>query len=354
MLAEESVLQAIFDRFPDPVLLVREGKIAYCNPPANLEGLKAGDCPPWELEGTEGQGRPAVLMGELRGRPCRIHIQPLENGLLLMVRAEPEGVPLPALERVTFQLRQEMTGLSAALQRMFPQGGEKRAEQQKKYMAAASQGLCRLLRLTGHLEFLSIPDKELYQPAPLDLAGFCHSLARQVESVCRSAGRTFSYELEESSLITVGDEALLTRLLLDLLSNALRAAGPEGTAGLRLGRRRNRAVVTVWNSGKEADLSRIFAGPEGTPPLEPGAGLGLGLSAARRIAALHGGTLMMESSPEKGLRAVLSLPIRRPEEGMQLRSPQADYRGGFPTLLVELSNVLPAELYDPEEMENLR
>ena len=69
-------------------------------------------------------------------------------------------------------------------------------------------------------------------------------------------------------------------------------------------------------------------------------------------AALHGGTVMVASREGDGLRVVVSLPIRD-TAGMFLRAPAASYDpyGGFSPLLLELSDVLPAELYRPEDVE---
>ena len=116
-------------------------------------------------------------------------------------------------------------------------------------------------------------------------------------------------------------------------------------------RTRGRALLTVWDSGgglQESDLSRLFGG--GPKSLDPREGLGLGLDAVRRAARLHGGVVMVEGRPEEGLRCVVSLPIRAPEGESTLRTPRADYSGGFSPVLVELSDVLPLELFLPEEL----
>ena len=142
-------------------------------------------------------------------------------------------------------------------------------------------------------------------------------------------------------------------MLLALLSNAMKAAGPGGKLGLRLARSGQRAVLTVWdgeNGLAEGDLSLLFGGePDGG---RAGTGLGTGLESVRRIAALHGGTVMVASREGDGLRVVVSLPIRD-TAGMFLRAPAASYDpyGGFSPLLLELSDVLPAELYRPEDVE---
>lgn len=140
------------------------------------------------------------------------------------------------------------------------------------------------MRLADHLEFADARDQDLYRPAPLDMAGFCRELFREVESVCAMSGYRFSYETELVTLLTVGDEALLRRLVLSLVSNAMKAAGAGGALGARLAKRRGRAVLTVWDRGKglEAeDLARLFGGEARGVSMDPGEGLGLGLEAVR-------------------------------------------------------------------------
>ena len=109
--------------------------------------------------------------------------------------------------------------------------------------------------------------------------------------------------------------------------------------------------------GQSLEVSRLFValGTAGSgdlaPSLSPRRGLGLGLELVRRGVRLHGGVLLAEPRPEGGLRWVISLPIRRPEGGGLLRTPRSDYSGGFSPLLVELSDVLPMEVFLPEELQ---
>ena len=84
-------------------------------------------------------------------------------------------------------------------------------------------------------------------------------------------------------------------------------------------------------------------GPDSEPIYRSGGGLGVGLSAARQIAALHGGAVMLESRSGKGVRAAFSLPVQPPEGCGTLRtpSPVGDVTGGFSPVLVELADLLP-------------
>ena len=146
------------------------------------------------------------------------------------------------------QFRQQMNNLSAAIQLLTPVVREKAGPQYDPYLAILHQSLYRLIRMVGNLEYLELPEGELpLREGTLDLAGLCRELGEQVSPLTALAGIRFSYEEEIGSLLTHGDGAQLRRLLLNLIANAVRAAGEGGESGLRLARRGGRAVLTVWD-----------------------------------------------------------------------------------------------------------
>ena len=233
------------------------------------------------------------------------------------------------------QFRQQMNNLSAAIQLLTPVVREKAGPQYDPYLAILHQSLYRLIRMVGNLEYLELPEGEL-------------PLGEQVSPLTALAGIRFSYEEEIGSLLTHGDGAQLRRLLLNLIANAVRAAGEGGESGLRLARRGGRAVLTVWDNGPgflpETDERELLQRP---------GSLGLGLKVARRIAALHGGSIVFEQREERGSRAIVSLPLRPPEPGELLKTPRMgfDGSGGFSDTLIELAGVLPYRAFFPEDVE---
>lgn len=243
------------------------------------------------------------------------------------------------------QMRQHMANLVAATHLLTPVVRESGSPRYDQYLAIANQSIYRLLRLINHLELSQtltgggVP----YHPAPLDLAGLCREIADEITPLAELAGVNFRYESEVTSLLTTGDSALLRRLLLGLFSNALQAAGEGGEAGLHLQKQKGRAILTVWDSGP--GLTEEALARDDT--------LGLGLGIIRELAALHGGAVMLESRPERGVRAMCSLPLHPPEHGA-LRTPAApkwDLDGGFSPVLIELSSVLPYSAFLPDDLE---
>ncbi|HET8723027.1 MAG TPA: ATP-binding protein [Anaeromyxobacteraceae bacterium] len=112
-------------------------------------------------------------------------------------------------------------------------------------------------------------------------------------------------------LVVVADAARLERILVNLLSNALKYS-PEGTrVRVEAEARGGRVVVSVADQGPgipESDLPRLFerffrGAGEGRAK-----GAGLGLYGARLLVEAHGGTLRAENAPEGG--AIFRVELR--------------------------------------------
>lgn len=259
------------------------------------------------------------------------------------------GESRPSATLLLTQMRQHVSNLMAATHLLTPVVRESSEGKYDQYLAIMNQSFYRLLRLMNHMEFFqSLEDGDLpYHPRSLDLAGLCHETAIETESLANMAGVSFRYESELTSLITTGDGNLLRRMLLGLFSNALQAAGPGGEAGLHLAKQRDRAILTVWDNGPG-----LCTGNDVELVNSPEAGMGMGLRIVRNLAALHGGAVMLESRPQRGLRAVVSLPIQPPGPGaLRTPAPKWDLNGGFPPVLVELADLLPYEAFLPADLE---
>ncbi|MCY7301326.1 MAG: HAMP domain-containing histidine kinase [Ilumatobacteraceae bacterium] len=117
--------------------------------------------------------------------------------------------------------------------------------------------------------------------------------------------------VESSSAWVAADAALLLRLVRNLVDNALRHA--HQAVRITVGVEGDAARMRVWNDGApipEGDRDRIFEPftrlDEARTTDEGGAGLGL--SIARRVTELHGGTLVVGSS-DTGAEFIASLPL---------------------------------------------
>jgi two-component system sensor histidine kinase ResE len=118
-------------------------------------------------------------------------------------------------------------------------------------------------------------------------------------------------------LPVVGDPDRLVQLLLVLVDNASRHSPPGGRVTVTAGED-GRRVASVYvddqgpgvPTGAREAIFEPFARLPGSRSAAD-AGSGLGLAIARRIAELHGGTLIATEAPGGGARFVLSLPSGR-------------------------------------------
>ncbi|KAF1049469.1 hybrid sensor histidine kinase/response regulator [Xylophilus sp.] len=107
------------------------------------------------------------------------------------------------------------------------------------------------------------------------------------------------------------DTFRIEQLLTNLLDNALRHGGatPVTIAAYRAD---GQAELVVRDQGPgvdPADQERIFGQFERAAGEQAGPGLGLGLYLAREIAAAHGGSIAVQSTPGQGAAFVVRLPL---------------------------------------------
>ena len=121
--------------------------------------------------------------------------------------------------------------------------------------------------------------------------------------------------VDADGVVVLGDAVRLQQVVWNLLANAVRFTPAGGRVEVSLGRRGDRAVLTVADSGRgiTAELlphvfDRFRQGESGTTRSH--GGLGLGLSIARQLVELHGGTIEA-ASPGTGSGAAftVSLPL---------------------------------------------
>jgi two-component system sensor histidine kinase PilS (NtrC family) len=103
------------------------------------------------------------------------------------------------------------------------------------------------------------------------------------------------------------DADQLRQVLINILRNALTAAGGAGRVRLSIRRGERGPEIRVWDSAGGIPpeyLPRIFEPFFSTKE----GGTGLGLSTAHSIVQAHGGTIHVSSSPEAGTEFVIALP----------------------------------------------
>ena len=110
-----------------------------------------------------------------------------------------------------------------------------------------------------------------------------------------------------------GDKFLLEQCVGNLVQNAVEFSPGGGVVAVTLRRDGARAILTVEDNGPgipDYALAKVFDRFYSLPRPDTGRkSSGLGLSIAREVARLHGGTVELANRAEGGARAVLTLPL---------------------------------------------
>lgn len=144
----------------------------------------------------------------------------------------------------------------------------------------------------------------------IDLGSLFAQLATTYLPTAETAGVRLLFRARPTTLET--DAALLSRLLGNLIDNAIKFA-PSGSVLVCARQRANAVRIEVRDSGKgiPADQQQAIYDEfyqVGNAARDPGAGLGLGLAIAHRIARLLGASLSLRSAPGHGTTFAITLP----------------------------------------------
>ena len=344
---DSSLLQAI----PEPALIADEQHVTALNPAAAqlFDGLAPGaPLPPCLL-----CRAPAAALVLVGGQRWHMSAAPLEDGILYLLHAtRQEAISLSQLDGIMRCLRQQLAQLMLATQMLSRQPADRDTADR---LAGMNRTQCRMLRLVEQLDLLRSLEADTFSfhPVTLDLAGLCREVCMAADGLLAEVGLRLTLESPLASLLVSGDSALLEKLLLELISNAARAAKEGSTLTLTLARRDDRAILTLSGTGAQDDSRSLVELLAGDPPTnhipQPGAGAGLGLALVQQVVALHSGTLMMER--RDGLNTIVALPLSPKDAPLSVRTNTPDYSGGFSPALVALSDLLPEEAFAHVDVE---
>jgi two-component system sensor histidine kinase CiaH len=193
-------------------------------------------------------------------------------------------------------------------------------EKAKKQLASNLEEMGKLTALSdGLLRLAQLENKELRRmPVPVDTV------------VEHALDRVLPWAEKKHILITVGgakhvrttgDTTALTEALVILLDNAVKYSPEKTEISVTVQKGTRQIAIEVADQGagiKATELPHIFERfyrADAARSKQHVSGYGLGLAIAKNIAGLHGGDITVESTPGKGSRFTLVLPVKAAAEG---------------------------------------
>lgn len=342
----QDILQ-LLDQQISPAFLVTDHNITYINTAAQRRGISL-NTPISELISIGGEEYARFCEGSLcltlniNGEACSATAICSAHQHIFYLESPYDDPELRAFALAAQYLRDPLSGAMNCAEAMAAEAADPQLAHLNKSLQQLHRAICNMsdAALYGETrvsrmelrEITSVFQEHLEKAAQLSL----------------HAGRVLEYSLPNTQIHTMIDSEKIERAIFNLISNAIKATKEGDKISAKLHQAGNKLYFCVSDNGNSLERSNIFSRYLREPGMEIGyTGLGLGLTIVRKAAAAHGGTLLLEKLPRGGAKFTMSLAIKQPDKS-GLRSPvrlPVDYAGGHDHALLELSDVLPSELY---------
>ena len=252
------------------------------------------------------------------------------------------------------ELREPLSNLMTVADSVFPEtaGSDPRTQELLSHM---NRSLFQMLRILNNMsdarQYSALSDA---RQEMRDICAVMEEIFNCAQALTAHTGVSLRYAGPSERIYTLLDAQKLERMVFNILSNAIKFTPAGGTIDAKLTRRGRKLYLSICDSGSGVSDSvrkNLFSRYLREPGLEDRRnGLGLGMVLIRSTAASHGGTVLVEQPESGGTRITVSFSIRQGDS--ILRSPRIriDYTGERDHGLVELSDVLPVLLYDPDSL----
>lgn len=346
----------LLENIARPAFLAKDGTITHVNKEAARQGFLPGSAV-----------LPLILIGEeeyARFQGGRLCLTISNNGIRYQtVIFREDGEELFSLEPelcdreqrtlalIAQQLREPLSNALLTTNALLPEEQLQDLPDIQNQLAKINLNLHRLHRAICNMSDagqLSVPRPS--RTSHRNVSAIVHEILEKASAYLEQAGCSLAYESPEKPVTTAVDEEKLERAILNLISNAAKFSKTGSTIRARLQRNGNKLYFSVSTraANSEQPLGNLFSQYLRSPSLDsPDNGIGLGLTIVREAAAAHDGTLLVDHAEDGVIRFTMSLAVVPHTDGA-LRAPilrPGDYSGGYDHALLELSDILPFELY---------
>jgi signal transduction histidine kinase len=221
----------------------------------------------------------------------------------LQARADVERLKDDLTNMVVHDLKNPVNGIAMMVQLALRKGTDL-PESQRGYLLQIDRTCREMMRLIQNLLEISKMEEGKMPVArePIVLAEVADDVAREYASVAEQAGRRLTIAVGTELPPALGDRALLKRVLVNLVVNALRHSGSTEVR-LEGGSEAGRVAVSVIDYGhgipaeEHARIFEKFRTVRRSPADDPGGDTGLGLPFCRLAVERMGGRIALTSTP---------------------------------------------------------
>ncbi|MEO2601445.1 PAS domain-containing sensor histidine kinase [Clostridium butyricum] len=193
----------------------------------------------------------------------------------------------------------------------------------KKYLKGIKQNSYRLLKIVNNIMDITKIDSGIYnlELGNYNIISIVEDIVISLSGYLKENKRNIIFDTMEEEVILACDPMKIERIMLNLLSNALKYTNENGNIDviIDIDKEKNEVIVNVKNDGdriSEDDKERIFERFTQSQNLftRKAEGTGIGLFLVKLLVEQHGGRIYVDTSEEIGTKFVFTLPITLVEE----------------------------------------
>ena len=350
----------MLDQINDPAFLVKDGIIAQVNPSASRLLINTGDSVADLLntgvqEYAHFQSGHLALTLNIGTQPHNASVTRLNDLDLFVLSQERDLEELQSMALAAQELRNPLTITMSIADRLFPLLAEQNDPATSDQIAKINRGLFQMLRIVSNMS--DAYRHSLDSSIRLELRDVCAVIDELITAsipVIEHTGIKLQYESPAQPIFSLIDSEKLERAVHNIISNALKFTPKGGIIEVTLTRRKNMLYLTAQNSSTDipelapANFYRQYLRQPGLD--DSRFGIGLGMVLIHAAATAHGGTVLLEKTPNGGTRITMSIALRqKTDSNVRTSIINVDYAGERDHRLLEFSDSLPPELYSPDK-----
>ena len=339
----------------EAAVCTRGSLIRFANAPARE--LLGQDCVGRSLrelfgeEVSEAQGAGFIADVSVGGRRCTARFSRIDKGWLIFLASaatDPAVLNMPLL----FSLRSSLMNMGIVTDSLRNLAEDTDSVPLRHSAAALTSCYYRLMRQVENAGFVLnlLTRAAALNAVPTDLHSICAEAAEALQGFFPKLEITAKLEGGGRAVV---DPALFKLLLSNLLSNALIHAGATQLR-LRLSETPQSLILSLTDDGCGIPADKLALAFDryrhSFSMGELGRGPGLGLSVARGVAELHGGTLLLESREGRGTAVRVSFS-RNLAPGTQLCAEAEGPAFSSRDLLTGMADCLPEEAFSEKYLD---
>ena len=339
----------------EAAVCTRGSLIRFANAPARE--LLGQDCVGRSLrelfgeEVSEAQGACFIADVSVGGRRCTARFSRIDKGWLIFLASaatDPAVLNMPLL----FSLRSSLMNMGIVTDSLRNLAEDTDSVPLRHSAASLTSCYYRLMRQVENAGFVLnlLTRAAALNAVPTDLHSICAEAAEALQGFFPKLEITAKLEGGGRAVV---DPALFKLLLSNLLSNALIHAGASQLR-LRLSETPQSLILSLTDDGCGIPADKLALAFDryrhSFSMGELGRGPGLGLSVARGVAELHGGTLLLESREGRGTAVRVSFS-RNLAPGTQLCAEAEGPAFSSRDLLTGMADCLPEEAFSEKYLD---